>query len=360
MKFNATAGAMRQALSRSRSAIVARPTLIAHSGALITAVKGSNKAVRITGSNDQLTVLSSVTGAKVEENGSILVNPAPVQGFLSTLAEETPLEVESTDTHLVITRQGAVPYRFVPMHADFPDPPTVRGTKASVNFNRLADAVDAVRRSTGEDAIVELRSDNDHLTLASTDNFRLSQARLINAGFGDYTGILQLTALDRIAKANPMAVNFEKRAINAVTEDVSITVRAMTDASFPDVNTALNQTPKHQVTLSTADFTKALQRLHAVDSDATVAIGIDQNSMTISLAESPAGNGEEEVQISGGPTTLFTVSVNLKYLLDTAVSHKSEELSLGFSGPTDILFIRSADNELQTTSAVMPVVAPNT
>lgn len=270
------------------------------------------------------------------------------------------MEVETTETHLVITREGAAPYRFVPMHADFPDPPTVRGTKSSVNFDRLADAVDAVRRSTGEDAVIEVSSDDDHLTLSSTDNFRLSQARLINGGFGDYTGILQLTAIDRIAKANPVAVNFEKRAINAVTEEVSITVRAMTNASFPDVNSALSQTPKHQVKLSTEDLTKALQRLYAVDSDATVAIGIDQNAMTISLADSPAGNGEEEVQISGGPTTLFTVSVNLKYLLDTAISHKSDNLTLGFSGPSDILFIRSTDNELQITSAIMPVVAPTT
>lgn len=358
MKFSTTAGPLRHALSQSRNAISPKPNLLALGGALISATKGSPKPVRVTGSNDQLTILSAVPSAKVEENGTVLVNPAPIAGFLATLDDDTQLQVESTDTQLVVTRSGGAPYRFVPMHADYPDPTSVNGTKTSVNFARLADAVDAVKRSTGEDGVVQMVSDVNNLTLATTDNYRLSQVVIENAGFGDYTGILQLAAVDRVARANPAAVNYDKKAINVVTDEVSITVRALANAAFPDVALALNQAPKNTVTTDRDELLRALQRLNAVDGDATVAVAIDQTSMTVSLAESPTGTGQEEININGGPTVLFLMSVNLKFLLDTVLSHKGSELTLGFSGPTEILFIRSIDDNLKVTSAVMPVAGP--
>lgn len=359
MRFSTTAGPLRHALSQSRSAISARPNLLALGGALLSATKGSPKPVRITGSNDQVAVLSAVTEAKVEENGSVLLDPAPLQGFLATLPDDTKLEVESTDTHLVVTREGGAPYRFVPMHADYPDPPTVRGTKASVNFNRLADAVDTVKRSAGEEAIIQMTSEDGKLTLTSTDNYRLTQAVLTNSGFGSYEGILPLAAVERVARANPAAINFDKKALNVVTEDVSVTVRALANATFPPVGEALQQPSQHSVTMDREELRRALQRLNAVDSKATVSLAIDQGSMTISLSDSPAGNGQEEVEIEGGPTTLFIVAVNLKYLLDIVLSHKADQLTLGFSGPTEILITRSTDNDLQVTAAVMPVATPS-
>lgn len=360
MKFSTTAGALRSALSQARTAISAKPNLLARAGALISATKGGSKPVRITGSNDQVTILSAVSGAKVEENGEVLVTPGPLQGFLATLRDDANLSIETTDTHLVVTREGHAPYKFVPMHADYPDPPTVRGTKASVNFSRLSDAVDAVKRSTGEEGVVQLTSDSKNLTLASTDNYRLSQVIIANAGFGEYTGILQLSAVERIARSQPAAVNYDKKAVNVVTDEVSITVRALANASFPDVSVALNQSPKNTIKIPREELAQSLQRLHAVDPDSTVALAIDQNSMTVSLADSPSGHGQEDLEITGGPSTLFIVSVNLKFLLDTALSHKGSEITFGFSGPTEVLFIRSIDSDIQVTSAVMPVAGPTT
>lgn len=360
MKFSTTAGALRNALSQARTAISAKPNLLARGGAHISATKGGSKPVRITGSNDQVTIMSAVADAKVEENGTVLVTPGPLQGFLATLREDLKLEVETTNTHLVVTREGGAPYRFVPMHADYPDPPTVRGTKAAVNFSRLDDAVDAVKRSTGEEGVVQLTSDDKNLTLASTDNYRLSQVVIANAGFGEYTGILQLSAVDRVARAKPAAVNYDKKAVNVVTDDVSITIRALANASFPDVSTALDQAPKNTITIPRLELVQALQRLNAVDAEATVALAIDQTSLTITLSESPSGHGQEDLDITGGPSTLFIVSVNLKFLLDTALSHKGDEILFGFSGPTEILFIRSTDSDIQVTSAVMPVAGPTT
>ena len=357
MKFSTSAGALRHALNQARTAISPKPNLLALSGAHISATKGSPKPVRITGANDQVTILSAVTDAKVEENGTVLVAPAPIQGFLANLDDDTKLELETTDTHLVVTREGGSPYRFVPMHADYPAPPNVRGTKASVNFTKLTDAVDAVKRSTGEEGVVQLKSDSTDLHLSSTDGYRLSQVVISNAGFGEYDSTLQLTALDRVARANPAAVNYDQKAMNVVTDEVSITIRALS-ADFPDVSVVLNQTPANSVKINRTEFLQALQRLHAVDADATAALAIDQASMTVSLADSSAGHGQEEVAVTGGPTSLFVVSVNLKYLLDTVLSHKGGELTFGFSGPTEILFIRSTEDNMQVTTAVMPVAPP--
>lgn len=355
MKFSSTAGALRNAFTQARSVISPKPNLLARGGAQVTVNAGGPNPVRVTGSNDQVTVVAAVSAAKSIEAGVALVNPAPVSGFLGTLPAESELEVEATDTHLVITRKNGQPYSFVLMHADYPATQAVRGTRASVDFSNLLDIVDSVKRSVGEDGVVQLASTADKLTLSSTDNFRMTQTVAPN-GFGDYTGVLPVAALERLGKVEPQTVTFDGKAINAVGEDVSVTVRALHNHAFPDVGSVLAQKPRSTATAPRLELTAALQRLAAVDSDATVAIAIDQTSMTLSLVGSSTGHGQEDVAVRGGPAAMFTISVNLKFLSDAVRSISGDDVLLGFTAPDSILFLRGADGSLQVTAAVMPVV----
>lgn len=356
MEFTTTAGSFREALTRARTAISARPSLMAHRGALVEAVKGSPKPVRITGSSDNLTVIAAALGSKTTVNGTALLDPAPLQGLLSSLNSAEQLQVEATDTHLIVSRENSPPYRFVLMTADYPDPPAVSGTRTQVNFRGLGDAVAAVRRSVGEESLVQLKSTAETLSLASTDNYRLTLATLRQGGFGDFTAILQLPAVERIAKAEPSAIDYDRRSVRVATEEAIVTVRTLTQAAFPeDLSVVLQQTPRYQLTVPRGDFASALQRLHAVDATVAVTLSIDQDTIDIALSNSAAGHGAETLKIHAGPSELVVASVNLKFLLDSVLAHPGDEIQFGFTGPTDLILTESTSEDLKVVSAVMPL-----
>lgn len=310
--------------------------------------------VRLTGSSDQVHLIAAVPGAKTLDKGEALVAPGPVGSYLAALPGQETVTVSTTETDLVIDRGDSRPYSFLLLHATYPEVQPSKGSKTSVDLGRLGDAVGAVKRSAGDEGMIQVKSDDNNITLASTDNYRLTQAIIANAGFGEYEAVLPLSAVERVAKIDPKIITFDKKTLTAVSDDVSMTARALADQTFPALDSVLGKAPAHTVTLSKAELVQAGQRLQAVGADSSVAIAIDHDSLSMVLTDSTVGRGQEEVSVQGGPTTTFTVSVNLKFLIDAALSHVEDTLTLGFTSASDIVFLRTRGT-MQVTSAVMPV-----
>lgn len=328
---------------------------MARAGAHISVAGGGAKPVRITGSNDEETIVAAVAEGKAKDKGTALVSPGPVAGFLATFPDDVELTVASSETHLNITRDGGKPYSFVLMSGEYPDTPQVRGERSTVAFDLLSNAINAVRRSVGEQAVVQMKSNDDDLALSTTDNYRLSQCILKGAGFGEYENILQLKAMDHLANIGPQAATFDKKALNAISDDASITIRSLANAAFPDLSPVLTAKPDNTIQVERQPLLDSLKRISAVDADATASLAIDQDSMSISLTGSSTGQGQEDVEVSGGPDSVFIVSINLRFLLATVESHKTDQLTIGFTSPDAIVFFRSSGDGIQTTTGVMPV-----
>lgn len=323
--------------------------------AKITAAKGGPRPVRITGSNDYMNIMAAVTYNNIEKPGAAMLQPGPLKGLLSTLPGDTTLEIETTDTHLRVTRNGGSPYTFLLESGDYPDPVEVREQKVSANLSFLGDALNAVRRSVDPDTkVVRVKSTNDTVTLHSTDGARLTQATVSNAGFGTFDSVLSTNALDAIVKINPSVIAFDKKAVNAASDEASLTVRSES-IEFQDFTPILSRIPAHRVEVNRKEALEKLKRLHAVSPGSVVTLGISNDSIVLSLSGSLATYGQETLTVEDGPEELISISLNLEYLLDAISSHQGEKLAVGFSGPKEPFLIKSNNENMEVISVIMPV-----
>lgn len=353
MKFNTDVESLRSALTQARSVISPRASLMARTGALIEAVGGANP-VRITGASDDMSVVAAVTAAKSLDKGKALVVPAPLGTYLAALPGDTEITVYTTETDLFVDVGNDHPYQFRLMQDSFPTPPAPNGARTSVNLGLLGSAVAAVKRSMDAEGVVRLTSDDDDVNLASTDSFRLTQATLVGAGFGEFSAVLPNVAVSSIAKVEPHSLKFDKKSINATSDTMSVSARNLVATTFPDVNLVLDQKPSSTFRIAREELAAALQRLSAVGPDEPVQLAISQGHLSLILSGSGVGRGQEDLAIDGGPTTTFMVSLNLRFLLDAAHSHSAEHVIVGFSGPTKPIFVKSGER-LVVTSALMPL-----
>lgn len=355
MKFNCTVGNLRNALDKAAIAIHDKPMIAVRAYARITVAKGGPKPVRITGSNDHMNVVAAVEYIKIDAPGEALVHPAPLRGLLATLPADETIDLETTDTHLRVTRAGGSPYTFLLEAGDYPDPIEVRDKKSSVNLDFLPQALNAAKRSMDPDTkVIRLKSTEDNVSLYSTDGSRLTQVVATGYGFGDLDTVLSSTALEAIVKVNPSVVAFDRKAVNATSDEASLTVRSE-NIQFQDFTPVLSKVPNYAVTIDRKDLQEKLKRLHAVDPSAVVTLGINNDGIVMALSRSIATYGQESIVIEEGPEELISISINLEYLRDAVSSHVSPEVRIGFSGPKEPVLIKSNFNRIDTISVIMPV-----
>lgn len=355
MKFTVSVHDLRDAILNAMPAVTPNATLPARTAVNIEAVKGRNP-VRVTGAGDEAVIVAGVPNARVSVAGSAMLPPAPLSRWLGTLPPERLLTVETVDTGLRFSSEESAPYAFRTLTGTFPDDPVPKTNTASVRFDLLPEALNRVRKLVPRDMpMVHIMSKEGALVVDAADRFRLTRVSLPGVGFGSFSANLRLDSADRIAKANPKALNWDTRAVRAVGDTVSVTERFLADQQFPSVETILGASPDQELTVDGDIFLTALRRLSSVDPDAAVSITFDADCIVIGLHEASVGAGQEQVPASADPSTDFTASVNLRYLTDAVAAHPGVDITIGFTSPRDALFFKSATGTVDTTAVIMPL-----
>lgn len=353
MRFSTTAGALRDALTTARHATPAIPSLVAYSGALLL-VKGERLSV--IGSDGETTI-SAVVAVSGATDGQILLPPKPLGAWLATLAADAVVEVEAGDGVDVEVRAGkSAPYRFRPLAATFPLPAAPKSAPRAVDLSRLGAGLAAVRTSVAKEAPgVQLVSSAEGLILHSTDNYRLSRSMLPEAGFGEFTGLVSLSVLDRVARhqVSEVSVDARARTLRFGGPEVVISTRLL-GTPFPAVEAVLGATPPFQVGVEVEGLRTALSRLAAIAEASPLRCRLDDSVLVLSVENTDLGSGSEEVPLTSAVAAPFEFAVKLAYLVDAVHSHDTDEVVLGWSGSMAALYLNSV-SPLPVTSVVMPV-----
>lgn len=353
MRLTTTAGALRAALSTARHATPSSPSLVAYSGVLLL-VKGNRLSV--VGSDGETTIAALVTVTDGTD-GQTLLPPRPIAAFLGTADADAQVVVileEAGDVALLIGTSQ--PYRFRPIAATFPLPSTSRAGSIEVDMARLAVAVAAVRSSVSKDTPgVQLVSGPAGLVLHSTDNYRLSRVELPEAGFGDFSGVVALSVLERIARHTITSVSVDQRGstLRCAGPDVVISSRLLS-TPFPAVETILTNPPALRVTMSSSALHAALSRLQTVAEGSPLRCRISAEGFELSVSNIDLGSGTEIVPSTGTVAAPFEFAVSSNYLAEAVASHSAETIQIGFSTAQAPIFVLSTD-PLSVTSVVMPV-----
>jgi DNA polymerase-3 subunit beta len=344
MEFSTTASGLNGALTRARKAMVDAPPLVAYTGVLIRAEGGR---VLVTGGDGETTVTVTVP-ADVASDGSALVVPGPLGGYLAKLGDvDVTVAVEDT-SDVVVSRSGKSPYRFRQLASTFPPPPTGGRDMREVDLPDLARVVATVRHASS--GVTLLRSSDAGVTFATTDGYRIARAKAGGRGFGDASCVLTASGLDNLAANAPthLALDAKGRMLRAKGAD-SFTVIRLVDEPFPDVDAIVDGFVADEVRFDPGDVTAALRRLAAVAERTPLRVHVAGGTLTLTAENANVGAGSEQVDVRGGQAE-FTCHVDAGYLLD-AISAHSGEVTLGWNGPVNPLHVRSD----HTQTVVMPV-----
>jgi len=355
MKFMSTAGALRNAINTARQATPATPSLLAYTAVQLV-VDGDQ--VKVTGSDGDTTIIAStlVTGGL---EGSALILPKPLVSYLNTLAAEQRVSLETSEQQdeLVVHPAGSNPYRFRTVASTFPQAASPSGSPVTVDMKGLQAGLAAVRTAVAkENPVVQLVSGPSGLTLHATDNYRLTRVHLDSAGFGEFSGILPLQVLDRVAKLETTKVTVDSRArvISFISPEVVLTTRLLS-VPFPAVDGVLQSVPPHKAALPAAPLLQACSRLAAITESSPVKCALTNDSLTLNVSNADLGSGTEEIAVvehhGAGD---FEFLARLGYIQDAVVSAGSEQVVLHYSGAVQPLFIMGA-GELAVLTVVMPV-----
>lgn len=351
MRFTIPADQLRSALSTAKSAVPASSALVAYSGVLLL-VKGERLSV--IGSDGETAVAASVAVPDAVD-GEALIAPRPLHAYLSELPAGVELDVSVDGFDLVVAASTQPsPYRFRVIQAKFPRPPAARAAAVPVDFSRLADAVAAVRAAVDpEHGGVWASSNSERLLLAATDHYQMHAVTVPGAGFGEFTGVIPLHVLDRVARHQVTGVVGDPtgRTLRFSGDGLLVSTRLLTVA-IPDMTPILAAAPTTGAVIDTAELRHALGRLLSVSASSAVSVEFAPGVLRLSASNMTFGAGAEEVTAVGD--MVGTVALSPERLVDAVSAHRADKITFSVGGPLEPVFLTSA-TALPTTTVVSPV-----
>lgn len=358
MEFSCSSRSLKDILDAARYAVPASPALAVFGGVQIEAAKGK---VTATGSDGETTIAASTT-AEVTTDGAIVLPHKPITTFLQTIEGDQKIVVTLQDGEVSVKAGKLSPYRFRTTGTRFPQTLTPKGTKADVDLSRLGDALAVVRAAVPADHHgVQVVSDAAGLHLRSTDHYRLHAVTIPEASFGEFTGVLPLGVLERVAAHTPTSVLTDDRgrAVQFSSDSISITSRLL-QVPFPNVEAVLSQPVSAKAEVNVPSARSALARLGAVSADrasgadgTAVTVTGDSDGLRFEVSNANVGSGSEELE---GSASELRFVADRQFFLAGLLAHQSDSVTLGYQGQHSPVRITSS-SPFSSTTIVMPMRA---
>jgi DNA polymerase III sliding clamp (beta) subunit (PCNA family) len=353
MRFSCSATALRDALSRVRQVIPSTPSLIAYTAVLFQCRDG---ALDMTASDGDTTMTVTVNVADAVDGSSLLV-PKPLLGFLGSVDADVPVRVDVTETgDVTVSAQGLRPYTFRPLSATFPLPQKPASGVRPESMAHFATALSAVKAAHDrETTAVQLVSDGSQLTVHATDRFRLARAVLPGAGFGTFTGVLSLPVLERVARMEPseVTVDMKNRQLSFRGADAVLTSRLLA-VPFEAVETILLAAPPEVTGFPARECARALSRLASVAEQGTLSIEFNEREMHLQASATEIGSGHEVVELTSPVPAPFRLLLRARYLQEAVTAMADATVAVSYSAPLQPVFL-SCHAPFPITHVVMPV-----
>ncbi len=340
------------------------------------------KAERITGKNITLPVLSCVLldvhdsiltikatnldigieitiGVKVNTPGKIAVSGAVLYNFISNIPNDKNVVLENVDGNLkVSTKHTESIIKAFPTD-DFPNIPKVSThTPFTFNVPSLIKGLKSVVYSASVSTIrpvlssILLVSDEDSVTFAATDSFRLSEKKVGVKKHKEFNQILipfkNISEIIRTLEDVKEDVNvyLNENQIAFSHQDLYITSRVI-DGNFPDYKQIIPKETKTEVVVLKQDFVSAL-RISNIFSDkfSQVTFHIIPKDKTFKITTKNMDVGENvnnlDAVIKGDE---LMVSFNYKYIIDCFQSIDSDSVSLSFLDSSRAMTVRGVGDK---------------
>lgn len=323
------------ALASVSKVIPTRPSVPVLRGAVLEVADG---VLSVSGTDSQTTITVTVP-AEVGETGRTVV-PGRVLAAIAGRLPNHPVEIALNEQHLIV-QCGKSRFDLPVMDADhFPARPTMPEQVGNIDGDlllRMAKRVGVA--ASNDDSLpmltgVDISAEDDAITFAATDRFRLAVDR---AGWdgAPMKALVPSAALMEAVKHTPgreVAVHAGGASVGFTADNFSI-ITGLIDAEFPAWQKLIPDSVTTALTIDAKELTDAIQRVGIVaDNGAQVRFVVEGGVVTL-CANGVADGAASEVLDCTVWGDDVTVAFNPNYLRGALVSHVGEVV-LGVNGPS--------------------------
>jgi len=354
MKIICTRDNLRRGINYCERSVGKNPTLPILSNILLETEKG---LLKLAATNLEIGVISYVR-AKVEKEGKITVPAQLLSGLIHNIKDEQVILEYSGQTLKVSSANFESKMRTTPAE-DFPLIPKVeQGEQWKVPGKGFSSAIRMVAPALAtletklELTGICLTLDNDSITIAATDGYRLAEkiirlAQPVNEKKSFIIPGKSLQEVERIfnEEAKEITMTTSENQIAFQNEDVYFVSRLI-EGQYPDYKQIIPENFKAKVTISKEELTSSL-RLAGIFSTAQtkdVKIKLEEDRITLHSTSGELGEHHAEMKAETEGEKL-EVTFNYQFLQDGLASIPQEEIALSLNGAEGPSMLRGIDSK---------------
>jgi len=371
LEFSVYRQVLAGALGHMQSIVEKRNTLPILSNVKIDAAAD----LTLTATNVDLELVEHVP-ADILQGGSITVPVQPFYDFVRKLPEDAEIKVNLSDAGKFVVSSGRSVFEFQTLPADN-FPPMVAPsatTKFKINTDDLAHLINQTKFAVPTDdvryhlgGIYFHIDDNKKLAAVATDSQRLAFCSMA-APKGSETMpsvilprrlVAEISNLLADVKVDDVNVELSDTKARFVIGSATITGK-LVDAQYPNYRIVIPKNNDRIAAINTKHFIKSIDLVSAAGNDKTkpVALNFSMNRLVASVSSREDGNavaGTEEMDIEYNGDDKFSISFNLRFLLDIANQIGSEKMRMEMQDSLSPTLIKSADQHADSLFVLMPM-----
>ncbi len=345
--------------------------------------------ILFTAADEQLSIIAydidcsakATLSTTIKEPGTICVNGKKLFEIVRSLDDENITVKKNEEDSLITIESNKSSFHILSAKwEDFPvlnfTPPDDYFTvKAATLKNLIERTIFSVARISDprynlEGIYVEVGSDDQEeeiegkgntLTFVSTDGHRVSVAKTdeidgcIQLGENRIFSRKSLLEIKNVfADEETLKVSFTGNDVYVIGETFIMVLR-MLKGNFPDYRKMIPDNFSHEIRMNREDFLRILRRMNilAYDKYKGIIMSFTENKLTVNINNPEMGNAQEDMQISYVDEP-FTISFNIRYLLDFLQVSTAEEIDIFVSGGMQPCIFREKGND-DYLNGVMPM-----
>lgn len=355
MKIECSQSQLAQAIGKAEK-ITGKNATLPVLGCVLLEAKDAHLVVRATNLDLGIEIKIPV---KVHKEGIVAVPGNLLVSYISNIADEGPVVLESTSGTLLITTQTKETQIKTLPSEDFPDIPRIdQGKSFSIEAEQLISGFKSVWYSASVSSMkpelssVYMYADSGIITFVATDSFRLAEKKIRVKETGDLEAVLipfrNVSEIVRILDHahSGVSVHFDNNQISFSFENTYIISRIV-DGVFPDYRQIIPKTSTTEAIVLKNDLMHAL-KLSNIFSDSfnQVTFSIRPEDKILEITSKNIDKGEHRNSIDASlEGDALDIKFNQKYISDCFGSIESDSLTLKFDGVTKPMIIKGSRDE---------------
>ncbi|OIP54738.1 MAG: DNA polymerase III subunit beta [Helicobacteraceae bacterium CG2_30_36_10] len=243
-------------------------------------------------------------------------------------------------------------------HNEFPEFPSYEGkSRISINSHLLIDSLKKITPAIDSNnpkfelngALIDIKQ--NFINFASTDTRRLAVVTIQNESSNELSIILPRKAIVEIQKLFFDNIELYYDQTNLIIHSDQYTFfTKLINGKFPEYSRIIPKEIANELILPKAVMIESIKQITTISTD--VKITFLNDLITFESLSDDNIEAKTEIGFNTGFSTLFTIAINSRYLLDFLNSINNSEFSIGLN-EGNLPFILSDDN---FKTVVMPIV----